>query len=48
MWGEPADALYVILKVSAALAMEGYLLVQRMEQALAKGWRSTKTKRPHG
>lgn len=43
--GESQPTLYVILKVSAALGMEGYLLVQRIELALAKGRRATKSKR---
>lgn len=34
--GESQPTLYVILKVASALGMEGYLLVQRIEQALTR------------
>jgi len=43
--GESQPTLYVILKIAAALGMEGHVLVKHVEQALGKRTTSTKAAR---
>ena len=42
--GESQPTLYVILKVAAALGMEGHALVKQVELTLARGLRTVATK----
>lgn len=47
--GESQPTLYVILKIAAALGMEGHALVFQVEKALAKGAKvSAQSNKPQG